>query len=301
MSIHRAEVTRTRRLSPGLVRITFAGEGLADFSSSGVGDEYLRVFFPHGEDRTQVSLPYVTENGGWDWHEGEIHAPMRTYTVRDHRPDAGEVDIEFVVHEGGVAASWALAAGPGDVVGLNSPTGLYEPPSDLEWQLLIADQTGLPAAARLLAQAPAGVRTRVVLEVPDADHRIEIPTGEDIEVRWVHGGNGHGPSRLDEIVVTALAAADTSGEQGLSGGYVWVAGETRCLRTVRRHLRHTLGLPAERYKVIGYWTERAEEWRERYEALDEATKGELMALWDDDRDRDEIEDDYVQRLEALGL
>lgn len=300
MSIHRAEVARTQRLSPGLVRVTFAGAGLSGFASTGVGDEYLRVFFPHGEDRRDVSLPYATENS-WDWPDGAIHAPMRTYTVRDHRPADGEVDIDFVVHDGGVAAAWALAAAPGDVVGLNAPTGLYEPPGDLSWQLLIADQAGLPAAARLLAQAPAGVRTRAVLEVPDADHRIGLAVPADVEVHWVYGGNGHGPSRLDEIVVTSVAAADSSGAQGLPGGYVWVAGETRCLRTVRRHLRHTLGLPAERYKVIGYWTERAEEWRERYEALDSSVKDELHAMWDTDRDADEIEDDYVLRLESLGL
>lgn len=312
MSIHRAEVIGTQRLSPGLVRITLAGPGLSDFVSTGVGDEYLRVFFPHGSDRSEVSLPYATEKA-WDWPDGAVRAPMRTYTVRDHRPAHGtvgpEVDIDFVVHDGGVAAAWALAAAPGDVVGLNSPTGLYEPPDDLTWQLLVADQTGLPAAARLLADAPVGVRTRAVLEVPDPEHRIEVADGPDTEVRWVYGGNGHGPSRLDEVVAASLGATSTDAEPAtgadrpsdLTGGYVWVAGETRCLRAVRKHLRHTLGLPSTRYKVIGYWTEDAEEWRDRFAALDQSTRDELMAMWDSDRDPDEIEDAYVQRLEALGL
>lgn len=47
---------------------------------------------------------------------------MRAYTLRDARPDAGEVDIDFVIHgdeggEHGPAAQFALDAQPGDRVG----------------------------------------------------------------------------------------------------------------------------------------------------------------------------------------
>ena len=49
--IYRAEVITARRLTPGMVRVTFGGEDLSRFATTGVGDEYLRVFFPHGEDR----------------------------------------------------------------------------------------------------------------------------------------------------------------------------------------------------------------------------------------------------------
>ena len=56
--IHRAEVTSVTRLTPGMVRIEFGGEGLDGFVSSGVGDEFLRLFLPpsgHDEpNRTKV-------------------------------------------------------------------------------------------------------------------------------------------------------------------------------------------------------------------------------------------------------
>lgn len=37
---------------------------------------------------------------------------MRTYTVREHREDANELDIDFAVHEpgGGLASRWAMRA-----------------------------------------------------------------------------------------------------------------------------------------------------------------------------------------------
>ena len=163
-----------------------------------------------------MSLPFATDNGGWDWPEGAAKSPLRTYTVRDIRRDGGqvEVDIDFVVHDGGIAATWAQRAAPGDVVGLNSPNPLYDPPEDLDWQFLIADQAGLPAAGRLLAATPAHVRTKVVIEVPDAEHQQPLPTGPHIDVTWIHGGNGHGPSRLDEVVRSAPTPAPTPATSG---------------------------------------------------------------------------------------
>lgn len=291
MQIFRAEVLRTEQLTPGMVRVVFGGAGLRDFASTGVGDEYLRVFFPL-EGQTEPNLP-VPAGEYWEFPEGVEPAPLRTYTVRGLRAAAGEVVIDFVVHDGGIAAAWAQAARPGDVVGLNTPTGLYAPPSGLTWQLLLADATGLPAALRLAEQAPAGVRTRMVLEVLGPEHHHPVPQNPDVKVTWVHGGNGHGPSRLEEILRSTELPDGT--------GYIWVAGETKVLRGARKYLRRERALPSESFKVVGYWTDGAEEWRERYEALTDETKAELVALWSSDRDAEDIEDEYISRLEALGL
>lgn len=294
-----AEVVRRTPLNPSMVRITFGGPGLESFVTTGVGDEYLRVFFPHGADRQDLSLPFANGADGWDWPEGAVKAPLRTYTVRAVRREPTEIDIDFVIHDGGVAAGWAATAGPGDVVGLNRPSELYAPPTRLDWQLLVADQAGLPAVGRLLTQVPDGVRTKVVVEVPDAAHELTLPTGPGIELTWIHGGNGHGPSRIADVV---RSAPDPTGTASAGHGYIWVAGETSCLRAVRKHLRHERGLPAERYKVVGYWTQGAEQWEKLYEALPESVREELMAMWSDtDRDIEEIEDDYADRLERLGL
>ncbi|MBW3702915.1 siderophore-interacting protein, partial [Streptomyces griseus] len=99
MTIHRAVVARVQPLTESMTRVTLHGDGLAGFRTTGVGDEYVRIFLPHGPDRTDVSLPRTTEQGGWETPEGQPVAPMRTYTIRAARPEAGEVDIDFVLHE----------------------------------------------------------------------------------------------------------------------------------------------------------------------------------------------------------
>ena len=127
--------------------------------------------------------------------------------------------------------------------------------------------------------------------------RASIPApghvNPSLEVVRIVAGNGHGPSRLPEVV-ESLARPD-------GVGYVWVGGESKALRGVRRHLRHVLGLPATAYKSVGYWIEDAEKWHEDYDALDADTRAALDQLWESGRPEDEIEDEYDERLTALGL
>jgi NADPH-dependent ferric siderophore reductase len=290
MRVYTGCVQRTEDLTRSMRRVVLGGDGLSGYTSTGVGDEYVRLIFP-APGATEPILPTVTA-GCLDYDSIDL-ATMRTYTVRDFDPATGEVTIDFVVHDGGVAAGWARTAAPGDLVGINSPAGMYDPPAGMTWQILVADCAGLPAAARLLRDTPATVPTRVVLEVPDEDHYLPLAAPAGAEVTWVHGGNGHGPSRLEEIV-RALPRPDGT-------GYVWVAGETKVLRGVRKYLRRELGLPSSAYKTVGYWTDGAERWRDRYEALDDAVKSDLDALWAAEGDLAEIEIEYDERLARLGL
>ena len=292
MRIHRAEVMSAEDLTPSLRRIVLGGEGLADFESTGLGDEYVRVFLPdRGESEPRLPFPV---GRGWEYPDGVAPAELRTYTVRRFHEQRGEVTLDFVLHGGGVAATWAQEAKRGDVVGLNSPTGLYDAADDLAWQLLVTDLTGMPAALRILQQTPEHVCSRVVFEVPGPEHRWEKELPAGVDVTWMHGGNGVAPSRIEQAVRTAPRPDGP--------GYVWVVGESRVLRAVRRYVRHELGLPASAYKVVAYWTERAEEWNARFAALNDNTKSELFEMWNaEDRDPEEIEDDYLERLGALGL
>ncbi|SJN10751.1 Iron-chelator utilization protein [Leucobacter sp. 7(1)] len=296
MKIYRGIVLRTVTLGPSLVRITLGGPGVADFVSTGTGDEYVRLFFPHGDDPTDVSLPIATADS-WETAEGTPEAPMRTFTIREVRPELGELDIDFVIHPTGIAGPWAAAAQPGHVLGLNSPTGLYAPPEGTEWQVLAADLTGLPAVARIIASVPETIRTRVVIEVPSDADRIALPAGANVDVTWVFSGNGHGPSALGQIVRSVI-----NPRFSFDHGYVWVAGETVALRDVRKFLRRELELPATQFKVVGYWTPVAQ-WESKYAALPAAVQQELMSMWDvaEDADLAEVELRYEARLGELGL
>ena len=290
MQVFHATVIETVDLSTAMRRIVFGGPGLADYRSTGVGDEYIRLLFPEvpGEIPT---LPAVID-GNLDYSSVDL-SRLRTYTIRRFDAERRAVTVDFVVHEGGVAAAWAREARVGHVVGMNAPTGMYDPPPGLEWQILVADYAAVPAALRIAELRPGNTRTRLVLEIADESHQVDLPSRIGLEVRWIIGGNGDSPSRLEEIVRSLPLPTGT--------GYVWVAGESRVLRGVRKYLRHELGLPASAYKAVGYWVAEAERWHELYEALDPSIQADLEAMWAGPGDEEAIQDEYDERLTRLGL
>jgi NADPH-dependent ferric siderophore reductase len=288
---HQAIVLSTETLTPGMVRLTFGG--LDQFPGTGVPDEYLRLFFPN-EKTGRLHLPDISEDGRWTYPDGQDAIRCSTYTVRRHRPEEGEIDIDFVVHEGGIASEWAQKAQPGDRVTINRPRGLYSPPSDIVWQLLVADATGLPALARIIEQTPAHVQSRVFVEVAEPKHELRLPSHPNATVTWLHrSGNGIGPSRIVDVVKAMPLPA--------TPGYVWVAGEQKVVRAVRKFVRQELRLPAERYELVGYWIHEGEAWDAKWEALPEAVKTAIDAGWDSDRDPEDVRDEYEATLEKYGL
>ncbi len=256
---YRAEVLQAGRLTPNMVRVRFGGADLARFISSGVGDERLVVVFPRPGGR-HTPPPERQPDGTYDYPDEATRPPMRSYTVRAWDPVAKEMVIDFVAHDRGVASEWAQQAAAGQVVYLTEAAGWYDPPADVEWQLLVADMTALPALGRIVEQLPAGHRAYVIAEVISEADRQPLESTADVSVQWLVGsGHGLGPC--------ALAQAVTRFQWPAGPGYVWFAGEAAESRAVRKQLRSTLGWTAERYEVLGYWRVRKEDWMARYDQV----------------------------------
>lgn len=289
-----ATVLGSRYLTPGMLRLTLGGGGLAQFTSTGIADEYLRLFFPNPETG-RVHLPHIDEQGRWTYPDGGQGAiRCSTYTVRAFREDMRELDIDFVVHEGGLASEWAQSARSGDTITVNRPRGICAPPADTAWQLLVCDATGLPALSRLLEQTPRHVQTRVFVEVASAAHELDLPHHDFATVTWLHrSGNGVAPSRMADVV-RAMPLAPTP-------GYIWVAGEQRTVRAIRKYIRQDLKLPPQRYELVAYWTHEGEDWEARWNALPQAVRDAIDVSWSSGRDVEDVRDEYYATLEKYGL
>jgi len=290
-TFYRAQVLRRTVLTPGMVRVTLGGDGLAGFQSTGIGDEYLRLFFPDPKTG-ELALPSIDGKGHWSYPEGPSKVTCSTYTVRRFDAAAGELDIDFVVHAGGTASEWAQAAQPGDFITVNPPRGLYKLPEGAQWQVLLCDATGLPALSRMLEQSDP-IPTRVFIEVPEPSHQLPLTVGEHVDVTWIHGGNGLSKSRLAEVAKRVPLPS--------TRGYIWAAGEQKAVRTIRKYVRHELKLPAAHYELVGYWVEKQQEWDERWEALDPTVRATIEAAWASDRDPEEVQDEVEASFEKLGL
>ncbi|MET7732296.1 siderophore-interacting protein [Streptomyces sp. NPDC005402] len=250
------QVVRTRRLGPSLVRVTFAGEDLRHFFSGG-HDQSLSLFLP-AEGRTEPGVPVELGDGWWQaWRElpDDVRAVMRSYTLRGLRRDPDEIDIDFVLHEpAGPASRWAAHASAGDRVQLLGPAVAdnrairFRPPEDTDLVLLWGDETALPAVSAILEALPAGQRARVWLEVRDAGDIQDLVTDADAEITWLVAGETGAP--CSPMALSALRDAQLPPAER---PYVWIAGESGCVKELRRHFVRERGVDRRRVTFVGYW------------------------------------------------
>lgn len=236
-------VAATRQISPNLREITFTG-GLEGFRSIGP-DQFLYVLVQRpgqeGVIRDGATMAELTAAPEEERPAGAY------YTVRDFRPDAGEIDLWFVLHDhdGGVGG-WAASAEAGDPAALWGPRKIYESHDDASELLLIGDETGLPAISQLLREH-ASLPARVIVETIDEDHVIALPTGPDHRVEWVF--RGATPPQQSEVLIEAVRKATPAWPEGC---VAFGAAESSRILALRRHLR-ALGAPPSRLQLTPYW------------------------------------------------
>ena len=216
LKIRQVEVVRVCELGSHFRSITFGGPALRDFHSASF-DDHVKFILGDGPD-----------------------AVKRDYTPRSFDPVAGELSIEFALHGDGPCAAWAAQATPGQQVVIGGPRGSLIIPVDYEWQLLVSDETGLPAISRRLEELPAGTRATVIAKVDDAADRRIFAGEAAVDVRWVASDA--------ELLAAVQAWPLPAGE-----GYAWCAGEAATMAAVRHELVAVKGLGKHAIRAAAYW------------------------------------------------
>lgn len=251
-----AEVVGTKRVSPHVVRVTLGGEGLGLLTVTGF-DQWFRLFL-HREGQDTLSLPSRTSKL---WYAQYLATPrarrpwVRSYTIRASRPDLREIDVDLVVHgedDGtcGPAASFALAARPGDTVGLLDQGMGFNPRHEHDAVLLVADETGLPAVAGVLESLPDDARGLALVELPSAVDAQDVRVPAGVELRWVPRDETADPHAVPGVAALAALTGATLPEGVL---YAYLVGEQALVTGGRRHLVNERGVPKAHVDFIGYW------------------------------------------------
>jgi NADPH-dependent ferric siderophore reductase len=239
-----AEVVRTERLTPHMIRVVLGGDGLTGLPAGEFTDHYVKLLFPPAD--APYGVPYDVEQVRAEL-PAEQWPVTRTYTVRAWDVATGELTIDFVWHgDEGLAGPWAATARPGDRLQFFGPGGGYAPSPDADWHLLAGDESALPAIAVALEKLPAGARALALVEVAGPEEeQAGLVAGDGVELTWVHRGD----AAPGEALVTAVRAAALP--EGT--GHLFVHGEAAAVRELRRQLRETHGLPRELTSISGYW------------------------------------------------
>jgi NADPH-dependent ferric siderophore reductase len=235
-------VLRSERISPSMVRLVLGGDDLAGFVSLGF-DDHVKIFIPP-PGATELRLPASGPQGAV-FPEGAEPPAMRDFTPRKYDAEAGELAIDFALHEAGPATAWAANARPGDFLGVGGPRGSMIVPAGFRLHLLIGDETAIPAIARRLEELPSGVGARVIVEVEGPGHELKLASDAELELTWVHR-NG---APAGQALLEAVRSADLTGGEDV---YAWAACESSVAKLLRTHLVERRFDP-KRVKAAGYW------------------------------------------------
>ncbi|MDS1269115.1 siderophore-interacting protein [Lipingzhangella sp. LS1_29] len=236
-------VRTAHRLTPRMIRIVLTGAELSGFRTDN-HDDHVKLFFPD-ENTGQLWLPQPDAEGHWNFRDPNL--TFRDYTVRHYAPERAELTIDFVAHDHGPAGRWALHATPGDRIGVLGPRGTRHLDRTADYYLIVADETGLPAAARLLEELPAHSTALAFLEVAAPSEEQTITTAATTHITWLSrdGAPAGSSSLLHQALRTTPLPPGT--------GIAWCAGEALTLKPLRRILKEQGFVRGHNAEIDGYW------------------------------------------------
>jgi NADPH-dependent ferric siderophore reductase len=243
-SFSEMRVRRWHDVTPHMRRITLGGgEKIERFVSDSV---HIRVLIPPA-GLAVPEWPVPGPDGRPKWPADDKRPASRLYTVRSVDLAAGEISVDFVLHEtAGVASSWAMNVHEGAVVGITGPGG-RKIPGDVGGYLLAGDETAIPAIARMLERFPSDARGIALIEVENAGEEQPLENKSQIEIRWLHrDGAAAGNNTLLEDAIRAAKLPDKA--------FAWIGAEQQTVRAIRDYWRKDLCLKNTDHYAMAFWT-----------------------------------------------
>jgi NADPH-dependent ferric siderophore reductase len=232
------EVLKKKQIHPQLIRVTFGGASLGDFRSDGF-DDHIKVFFPV-EGSPFTKLPQMGAQGPV-FLEGGPKPIMRDYTPHHHDAVNQTLQVDFFLHPGGVGSEWAWSAEIGDRLILGGPRSSFVIRESFGENLLIGDDTALPAIRRRLSELSPQSGVTVIAEVGSEASTEPFETNAHLKVFWIYRNRAR-------TVSDVLAALPYFSGQC----WAWVAGETSDTKAIGALLMGR-GIDPGLLKTVSYW------------------------------------------------
>ena len=238
-----AEVIDVDRITPGLIRVLFAGGDLDDFEPTGFTDQYINGYFVPANATYSVPFDLDEVRGLGD----DLRPRPRRFTVRRWDKDAKILTIDFVVHgDTGYAGPWAKRATRGDKLQFKGPNGSYSPNPDVDWHFFAGDETAIPSISASLETLSSNDHCVVFLVVDSMEFEMPLHSDASVDLKWLHRKNSPDPSSL---LLAAIKEFNF-----LEGTFdVFVHGEAGEVRELRKYLLNEKLIDPETASISPYW------------------------------------------------
>ncbi|MGH3280300.1 MAG: siderophore-interacting protein [Trebonia sp.] len=225
----RATVSEVERATARMRRIRLAGSGLASLSP--LPGQQLRVVV--NDLFSREALRHMFRD------------VLRTYSVWDHDPRAGTVDLCVLDLGDGPGARWSRQARAGDQVSFSGPEGKFTL-QQAAYHLFVGEETAQVAFGAMLRALPPQASVHGVIEVNEEADRLPFAHGEAVSWLSRHGASAERSATL----AGALRSLDLPPEPG----HAYIAGEAKTCAAARRHLIDDRGWPARSISAKPFWT-----------------------------------------------
>ncbi|WP_297339142.1 siderophore-interacting protein [Pseudophaeobacter sp.] len=236
-NLHFTRVVSVTPVGTAFLRVRIQADDLSSFQDDAI---HFRLLLP-APDCTEPEWPSLAENGATVWPKGEkaLHRPA--YTTRWIDRQAGLLDFDVFLHDGGRVTNWVRGASIGDLLVIAGPGGGGIPESSKI--CIFADETAFPAVARILEALPAnstGQVTLIAAQGDDCGYPITAPAG--VKLTWLTR------EEAQDVPHQALAA-----HRECPDHFLWLASEKSDVTPVREALKTDKPAPGTSY-IAAYWS-----------------------------------------------
>ena len=234
-----AKVLYIEKISSTFLRVVFQGENFSDYDDKSI---HFRLVLPPKD--IEPVWPTIAANGSTSWPQGSqsLHKPVYTTRFLDHNKNTITTDV--YLHEGGKVTEWAYEISQGsrkrNIVGIIGPVGAGLIYSDKV--LMATDETGFPAASRILENLDHKTSGKIILETKNGKpiYPLKIPKLMDIQLLSRDKGEN-----LKNETLKVLKKHNNH--------KIWFAGEKQQANSVREYAKK-VGFDPKNLRISSFWT-----------------------------------------------
>jgi NADPH-dependent ferric siderophore reductase len=170
---------------------------------------------------------------------------LRTYSVWDHDPRTGTIDLYVLNHGDGPGTRWSRQLTAGDEVSFRGPEGKFAT-RPAAYHVFIGEETAQVAFGAMLRALPPHACVHGVIEVDEEADRLPLAHAEAVSWLSRHGASAERSATL----INTLRSLDLPP----GPGHAYIAGEAKTCAAARRHLIDDRGWPARSISAKPFWT-----------------------------------------------